>query len=95
MALTQFEKDCIDEIYEGLTSNPHKPRTPEQLAGIDTIKHGEEADKRTLITDYINDTGLDLVADQIADCDRVITDTNTRKTDLQAKQTAMQSYVAP
>ncbi len=94
MALTQFEKDCIDEIYESITAKPNR-MTPEKEADLDTIKHGEEADKRTLITDYINNTGLGLVADQIADCDRIITDTNARKTDLQAKQTAMQDYVSP
>ena len=95
MALTDFEKDCIQEMVAPLTGQraPGRP-TQEQQDTLETATQGTEAERQTLITDYINDEGLDAVAAQIAGCDEETTAIAALKVDLEAKQTAMQSYVA-
>ena len=95
MALTQFEKDCIAEMVAPLTGRraPHR-LTPEQQDTLETATQGDEAERRTMVTDYINDEGLDVVASEIASCDNQTAAIVTRKAELEAKQTAMEDYVA-
>ena len=89
MALTQFEKDCIDDIHAHLTKNGRAS------TDLDTIKHGTEAERQTLITDWINGVnGITAVDARIADIDAAIAELNTQKTALQTKKTDMQNYVA-
>ncbi len=91
MALTQFEKDCIDEIHDNIIAKDRP--TLEDDTDLDTIKHGTEAARQTLLTNYINDTGLALVATEISAYDEETTRIAALKTAAEAKQTAMQAYV--
>jgi hypothetical protein len=92
MALTDFEKDCIDEIFAACTPKDRRRPSPAQQADLDTIKHGSEADRQTLIRTYITDVGLDKVAIDITTHDDEIALLTAAKVALQAKQTAMQNY---
>lgn len=94
MALTDFEKDCIDEIFATLIPKDGRRPSAEQQTDIDTVKHGSEAERQTLITAYINDIGLSKVAADITSNDDQVALLGIAKTALQAKQTAMQNYVA-
>ncbi len=94
MALTDFEKDCIDEIFATLIPKDGRRLSAEQQADIDTVKHGSEAERQLLITTYINANGLAKVAVDITALDDEVTRLNALKVTLQAKQTAMQNYVA-
>ena len=94
MALTDFEKSCIDDIFASLTPKDRRRPSAEQETSMAAIKHGTEAERQALITNYINDTGLTKVAAEISACDEQIAHLQSAKTDLQAKQTAMQNYVA-
>ena len=93
MALTDFEKACIDEIYDGLAPKDGRS-TSEQQADMATIRHGSEAERQALISDYITATGLIKVASEIASVDQQIADLTAAKAALQAKQADMQNYVA-
>lgn len=94
MALTDFEKDCIDEILVAITPKDSHRRTDSQQADFDTITQGTEVERQTLITSYINDTGLTKVATDITTCDDRVADLTAQKSALQTKQTTMQNYVA-
>ena len=94
MALTDFEKDCIDEIVTIVTPKDSRRRNDYQQTTFDTVTHGTEAERQVLVTDYINANGLAKVAVDITGCDDEITRLTALKATLQAKQTAMQNYVA-
>jgi len=94
MALTDFEKNCIDEIFVALTPKDRGRPSDAQQADLDTIKHGSEVERQALITTYINDIGLSKVAADITRHDDEITLVTANKAALEAKQTAMQNYVA-
>ena len=94
MALTDFEKECIEEILPTLTPKDGRRIHEDNQADYDTITKGTEAERQVLIAAYITDKGLAKVAIDIAGCDTRSAEIATRKTDLEAKQTAMQNYGA-
>ena len=94
MALTDFEKDCIAEILPTITPKDRHRRDDSEQADFDTITQGTEAERQVLIAAYITNAGLAKVAADITNCDSQTADIATRKTALEAKQTAMQNYGA-
>ena len=92
MALTQFEKDCIDDIFKANTPK-HGKLSSEQQANIDAIKYGTEVERQGQISNHIVDGGLDKIAAEIQSCDNNITYMNNLKAELLLKQTAMNDYV--
>ena len=96
MALTQFEKDCIAEMVTPLTGKRAPTRlTQEQEDTLETATQGDEAERKTMIADYITDEGLATVADAITSCDTQTAALAKLKAELEAKETAMRAYVAP
>jgi hypothetical protein len=92
MALTDFEKECIEEVLGTLQMKDYNRRTDEQQADYDTITKGTEAERQVVIAAYIADDGLAKVAVDITSCDSQTADIAVRKTALEVKQTAMQNY---
>ena len=94
MALTDFEKDCIDDIFSSLNPKEASSLPEGSVAGTAIIKHGTEEERQALITEYINESGLAKAAAIIVMCDEQIAYLQSVKTDTQAKLAAMQAYVA-
>ncbi len=92
MALTQFERDCIDEIFAENTPK-HGKSSAEQKANLDAIKHGTEVERQGQISNYIVASGLDKIAAELQACDDQIAFINNKKAELLLKQTAMNDYV--
>jgi len=89
MALTDFEKACIDDIHS------HLMRTGRNNPALNTIKHGTEAERQALIVGWINGPhGTAATNSLIADIDAQIAELNARKAELQTKKTDMENYVA-
>ena len=88
MAHTVFEKDMLtrihNEIYDRRRS---KKATAQDLTDLDTILTGTEAERQTLITNYVNNVGIPRCTAEISDCD-------ASKTAVQTLKTEMEAYVA-
>ena len=95
MALTDFEKGCIDDIYSASAPKDRRRPSLEQQANLNAIKHGSEVERQALIATYINGQGLLEVAAAIAACDGQTADIDAHKKALVAKQAAMTAYVTP
>ena len=94
MALTDFEKECIEEILPTLIPKDGRRPDEDDQADYDTITKGTEAERQVLIAAYIAAKGLTKVAADIVTCDLRTADIATSKTALEVKQTAMQNYGA-
>lgn len=96
MALTQLEKDCIDDVHGHLIAKVAKRKelTTQEQSDLDDIKHGDDAARQAVVTSWINNHGIPMVDGEIASIDAAIADLNTRKTALQTKKTDIEAYVA-
>jgi|GEM_PF-2102142 len=88
MAHTQFEKDMLTRIHNEIQQRKRRGKASAQDdTDLETIMTGTEAERQTLITSYINNTGIPLCDAEIADCDAA-------KTAAQSLKADMQSYVS-
>ncbi len=92
MALTDFEKECIEEILPTLIPKDARRPDEDHQADYDTITKGTEAERQVLIAAYITDKGLAKVAIDITGCDSNIALITAEKALLETKQTDMQNY---
>lgn len=96
MALTQLEKDCIDDVHDHLMTKVRRggALTAQEQSDLDDIKHGDDPARQAVVTSWINNHGIAMVDGEIASIDAAIADLNTRKTALQTKKTDIEAYVA-
>lgn len=96
MALTQLEKDCIDDVHTHLMAkvNRRKELSAQEQSDLDDIKHGDDAERQAVVTSWINNFGIAALAEEIASITSAVTKMNARKTTLETKKTDIEAYVA-
>jgi len=87
MAFTNFEKAIIQRIDTEIRDRQQSRQdTPQDVVDLETIMYGVEADKKTLIINYLNNVGIPVCNDMIAAYEAA-------KVEQQALLTEMQDYV--
>ena len=85
MALTAFEKTTLTRMHDEIFDKRRaKKATAQDLTDLDTILTGTEAERQTLLTNYVNNVGIPQCDAGIADCDATKTEIQTLKTDMEA-----------